>query len=134
MAHIFISSLYFWIYSNPMKFCVVITVSVKLIFIVLLQGKQHNKLEITFGQRSFKPNQAKLKNILLSQTSITADITVQKDLRRHLTWLLVETPQAMEKIPELCIARILYTLRDENIHRTWFSELAQVGQISGIKY
>ena len=68
-----------------MKFCVVITVSVKLIFIVLLQGKQHNKLEITFGQRYFKPNQAKLKNILLSKTSITADTTVQKDLRRHFT-------------------------------------------------
>ena len=68
-----------------MKFCIFVTVSVKIMSIVVLQGKQHNKLEITFGQRYFKPNQAKLNNILLSKTSITADTTVQKDLRRHFT-------------------------------------------------
>ena len=72
-------------YSNLMKLCIFITVSVKLMSIGALQGKQHNKLEITFGQRYFKPNQAKLENILLSKTSITADTTVQKDLRRHFT-------------------------------------------------
>ena len=68
-----------------MKFCIFVTASVKIISIVVLQGKQHNKLEITLGQHYFKPNQAKLNNILLSQTSIAADTTVQKDLRRHIT-------------------------------------------------
>ena len=57
-----------------MKFCIFVTASVKLMFIVVLQGKQHNKLEITFGQRYLKPNQAKLKKILLSKTYKENDI------------------------------------------------------------
>ena len=47
----------------------------------------------------------------------------------HVVEVCQEDPEIM-----LCVCVSSHTLQDKNIHRIWFSDLAQIGQIHGIEY